>query len=194
MATSLLDIRFQTERQTRPTTLDNDDFLIWANEANADIGMNFDLPASTTISLTTTDLEYALPSDLKIINRLRLQSVVDDGLDREFGIDYRIYNGTIIFPRTLWIAPDTVIVDYYKHFNVFTSIDDLIELDDRYAPLYMHYALMKYYDLPETTTLIGEQTALRKMQAAEARYRNMKVQLTAYQQLSNEPVTIQGRW
>lgn len=97
MATSLLDIRFMLERQIRPSNIDNADFVIWCNEANDDIGINFNLPADPeVIELSTTTLEYTLPDDLKIINRLRLQSVIDSGLDAEFQINYRIYNGKLI--------------------------------------------------------------------------------------------------
>lgn len=195
VATSLLNIRFLIERQIRPITLDNDDVLDWCNEANADIGMNFNLPAAPeTIALTSTDLEYDLPTDLKIINRLRLQSVIDDGLDAELKINYRIYNRKIILPRVTWIAPDDLVVDYYKHLTTFTDVDDTIELDDRYAPIYTFYGLMKYYDLPETAERIGAQEAAKKMNANLVKYQNMKNQLTAYQSLSNEPVTLDGRW
>jgi len=195
MATSLSQIRFKIESQIRPVSLDNDDVVDWCNESNADIGLNFNLPAdSASISLTSTDLQYDLPADLKIINRLRLQSVIDEGVDAELQINYRIYNGKIILPRVLWIAPDELVVDYYKHMTVFSSVDDEIELDDRYAPIYIFYGLMKFYELPETVERIGTQEANRKLQTFAMRYQSMKSQLTAYQSLSNEPVVIDGRW
>lgn len=193
--TTLFDIRIKIEQQIRPTTLDNADIVTWANEVNADIGMNFNLPAEPAlITLTSTDLEYALPDDLKIINRLRLQSVIDSGIDAELRMSYRIYNGKIILPRVSWLAPDTLVVDYYKHLTVFTDTDDEIELDDRYAPMYQFYGLMKYYESPEAMERFGEQSAQRKMQSSESKYNNMKMQLTAYQSLSNEPIVIEGRW
>lgn len=193
MAKTLSDIRFLIEREVK-ATLEDADVLNWSNQVNADIGMKINLPATTTITLNTTDLQYALPADLKIINRLRLQSVIDEGLDREFQTNYRIYNGYIILPRVLWIAPDDLVVDYYKHLSTFSDIDDEIQLDDRYAPVYQFYGLMKYYDLPDVVAQLGAQTAMRKMQSSEVRYTGMKNQLTAYQSLSNEPVVLDGRW
>lgn len=194
MAKSLIDIRFIIEKQIKPYTLDNEDVIIWGNEVNADIGMNINIPSSGDITLTTTNLQYALPTDLKIINRLQLQSVIDEGIDAEFGVKYRIYNGNIIFPHTLWIAPDTLVVDYYKHLTTFTTIEDLIELDDRYVPIYQFYGLMKFYEMPEVIEKMGEQAASRKMLSYEKKYEDIKNKLTAYQMLSNEPVIINGRW
>lgn len=195
MATSLQTIKVQIERQIRPVSLANEDVVDWCNEANADIGLNFNLPAEPeSIALTATDVQYALPADLKIINRLRLQSVIDEGIDAELQINYRIYNGNIILPRVIWIAPDDLVVDYYKHMTVFTDVDDEIELHDRYAPIYTFYGLVKYYELPETIERLGSQEANRQMTANLAKYQSMKGQLTAYQSLGNEPVVIDGRW
>lgn len=195
MATTLSTIRFLIESQIRPVSLENADVINWCNEVNADIGLNFNIPAAAeTIPLTATDLEYELPTDLKIINRLRLQSVIDEGIDAELQINYRIYNGYLILPRVTWIAPDDLVLDYYKHLTTFTAITENIELDDRYAPIYQFYGLMKFYELPETAERIGDQVALRKMQSNESKYNSMKKQLTSYQMLSNEPVIIDGRW
>lgn len=192
---SLSDIRGMIERQIRPTTLDNTDVLDWCNEANSDFGSNFNLPApSESIPLTSTDLEYLLPTDLKIINRLRLQSVIDEGIDAELKMNYRIYNGYLILPRISWIAPDDLVVDYYKHLTTFTEVEDEIELDDRYATVYVFYGLMKYYEQPESFALYGEVNARQRMQANQSKYESMKNTLTSYQMLSNEPVVIDGRW
>lgn len=195
MTITLSDIRFLIESQIRPVSLENADVLNWCNEANADIGLNFNLPATpSSITLAANTLEYPLPANLKIINRLRLQSRINEGLDSELKINYRIYNGKIILPRVLWIVPDTLVVDYYKHLTTFTDIANTIELDDRYAPVYQFYGLMKFYELPETALRIGDQVALRKMQSNEVKYNSMKNQLTSYQMLSNEPVIIDRRW
>jgi hypothetical protein len=194
MAKSLLDLRFIIENQTKPFSLDNEDVIIWGNEVNADIGLSINVPSSENIALNTTDLQYALPADLKIINRLQLQSVIDEGIDAEFGIDYRIYNGNIVFPHVIWIAPDALVVDYYKHLTTFTSITDEIELDDRYVPIYQFYGLMKFYEIPAVIEKIGDQAANRRMLSYERKYEDMKNKLTSYQMLSNEPVVIDGRW
>lgn len=191
----LSEIRFMIERQIKPVTLDNDDVLDWCNEANSDLGSNFNLPAPPeVITLNSTDIEYLLPEDLKIINRLRLQSVIDEGIDAEFKMNYRIYNGYLVLPRISWIVPDDLVVDYYKHLTTFTSIEDEIELEDRYATVYVFYGLMKYYEQPSSYELYGEQNARLRMQANQAKYTDMKNQLTSYQSLSNEPVVIEGRW
>lgn len=180
MATSLSDIRFKIERNVK-LTLEDADVINWCNYVNTDVGMGINIPADppASITLTTTDLEYALPATLKIINRLRLQSVIDQGLDAELRINYRIYNGNIILPRVLWIAPDTLVVDYYKHMTYFTSEDDEIDIADRFTPLYTFY---------------GIAVSKGSDPLADPSYLNVKKQVLAYYALSNEPITIDGRW
>ncbi|CAM4097651.1 hypothetical protein L1N85_10690 [Paenibacillus alkaliterrae] len=194
MAKTLEDIRFLIEQEVK-TPIENQDVINWCNQVNADIGMNINIPATpSSIALTATALEYTLPTNLKIINRLRLQSIINEGIDTEFGVNYRIYNGKIIFPRTLWIAPDTLVVDYYKHLTTFTLITNAIELDDRYYPIYQFYGLLKYYRQPSVVSQLGEAHARRESETNERLYNGMKNQLTAYQMLGNEPVVIDSRW
>ncbi len=180
MTTSLSDIRFQIERNVK-ASCENEDVINWCNYVNSDVGMAINIPSASPaeITLTTTDLAYTLPADLKIINRLRLQSSIDEGIDAEFIVSYRIYNGQIVLPRYLWIAPDTLIIDYYKHMTLFTDIEDEIDIDDRFAPLYTFYGIAKTKG-HEPTQDVG--------------YLNMKTQLLAYYSLRIEPVVIQGRW
>jgi len=180
MTTSLSDIRFMIERNVK-TTLEDADVVNWCNYVNTDVGMGINIPAdpAESIVLTTTDLEYALPVNLKIINRLRLQSVIDQGLDAELRVNYRIYNGNIILPRVCWMAPDTLVIDYYKHMTYFTEIEDVIDIDDRFTPLYTFY---------------GISVAKGNDPLVDPAYLNVKRQVLAYYSLSNEPIVVEGRW
>jgi hypothetical protein len=175
MTTTLSAIRFLIEQQSEPTT--NEDVIIWCNEVNMDVGMNIDIPATPqTIVLDVNTLNYPLSANLKIINRLRLQSDITAGIDLSLNIKYRIYNGEIIIPNVFWVAPDSLVVDYYKHMSYFTAITEAIDIADRFTPLYTFYGLSK--SKPEF----------------EPKYQMMKDQVVSYYSLGNEPVTIESRW
>lgn len=179
MATTLSEIRFLIERNLSdlPVTITNDDMIIWANEVNMDVGINIDIPADPqTITLDTSTLAYDLNANLKIINRLRLQSDIDAGDDISLTMNYRIYNGQIIIPTVFWVAPDNLIVDYYKHMTYFSAITESIDIPDRFTPLYTFYVIKHFK--PDY----------------EARYQAMKDQVVSYYSLSNEPVVIESRW
>lgn len=194
MTTTLTDIRYLIEREVKDT-IENEDVINWCNQVNADIGTNINIPATaSSIALNSTDLEYALPSDLKIINRLRLQSVIDEGIDRELLTPYRIYNGYLILPRVFWLAPDTLMLDYYKHLTNFTSISDNIDLPDRLNTVYSFYGFMKYYKQPNVMQKMGEPSARKQAETAERMYLNMKDQVISYYSLGNEPVVVDRRW
>lgn len=194
MATTLSDIRFLIERQIK-AAVEDADVLNWSNEVNADIGTNINIPAEPfEISLTTVDLEYTLPADLKVINRLRLQSCIDQMIDTDFATPYRIYNGKIILPRVLWIAPDTLVVDYYKHLTYFETIYDEIDIPDRLKTVYAFYGYAKYYQQPDVIARIGENQARANQQTYQAMYNNMKEQVIAYFSLGEEPTVVDRRW
>lgn len=195
MATKLSDIRFLIEREVKDS-IENEDVVSWCNQVNADIGTNINIPANTplTIALTPTDLQYSLTADLKIINRLRLQSVLDQGIDTELAANYRIYNGKIIFPRTFWSAPDTLLVDYYKHMTYFADISDVIDLPDRLNTVYTFYGLIKYYKQPTVLQRMGEAQARKEAETAERMYFGMKDQVVSYFSLGDEPVVVNRRW
>lgn len=193
MTTSISDIKFLLQRELQDSTIDNETVIIWCNNANSDFGLNLNIPTTSTIAVITTDLSYALPADLKIINRLSFQSDIDEGLDREFKGSYRIYNGTIIFP-TYFTEADTLNVDYYKQMTYFTAITDAIDINDRYNTIYTAYCKMQYYDLPSTIERLGAQVATRKHQDAQGAYQNMKNAVTQLYALNIEPTTIQARW
>jgi hypothetical protein len=194
MATTLSDIRFLIERQVK-YAIEDADVLNWSNEVNADIGTNINIPTDPVeITLTTTDLEYTLPDDLKLINRLRLQSDINQMIDTDLLIDYRIYSGKIILPRILWIAPDTLVVDYYKHLTYFETIFDEIDLPDRLRTVYTFYGFSKYYQQPDVIARIGENQARANQQNYAQMYEGMKINVISYYSLSDEPVIIDRMW
>jgi hypothetical protein len=194
MATTLSDIRFLIERQVK-YAIEDADVLNWSNEVNADIGTNINIPADPLeITLTTTDLEYTLPDDLKLINRLRLQSDINQMIDTDLLIDYRIYSGKIILPRILWIAPDTLVVDYYKHLTLFETIFDEIDLPDRLRTVYTFYGFSKYYQQPDVIARVGENQARANQQNYAQMYEGMKINVISYYSLSDEPVIIDRMW
>lgn len=194
MAT-LLDIRYLTEQDIK-IDLENTDIINWSNEVNMDVGTNIDIPsaAPANIALNSTDLEYTLPADLKIINRMRLQRDIDQGTDRSIELGCRIYNGKVILPHTFWLAPDTLVVDYFKHMTYFTKVTDSIDIDDRFTPLYKFYYLYRYYESPFALDRFGQQESKRKAEMMQGGYINIKNQVIAYYSLGNEPVVIEGRW
>lgn len=193
MAT-LLDLRYIIEKQVKDN-IENQEMVNWANEVNADIGTNINIPADpVSITLTPTELEYTLPDDLKVINRLRLQSWIDQNLDIEFTTPYRIYNGKIILPRILWIAPDELVVDYYKHLSYFETESDVIDIPDRLSTVYTFYGFWKYYNMPEVLVKMGEAQARKMAELYLPMYNNMRNQVISYYSLSDEPTTVEGMW
>lgn len=193
MAILLSDIRFTIQRELQDSTIDNETVIIWCNNASSDFGIKLNIPTTSTIAVITTDLSYALPTNLKIINRLSFQSDIDNGVDKEFQGPYRIYNGQIIFP-SYFTQAETLNVDYYKQMTYFTAITDAIDIDDRYNTIYTSFCKMQYYDLPSTIERLGVQVATRKYQDAQVAYNNMKNTVTQQYALKNEPTTINSRW
>lgn len=189
---TLSNIRYMIEQEVKEP-IENADVVQWANQVNADMGVNLNLPATAQIALNTTDLSYPEPAGLKIINRLWLQSDHDNGIDREFTWTYRRYNGKIIFVKPFY-QEDTLNVDYFKQLTYFTDISQPIDLDDRYGPLYAAYGLMKYYKLPAVMQRLGESQARQEVQMTQGMYMNMKQQATSLYSLGNEPTVVSERW
>lgn len=192
MTTLLSEIRTRIERYTGGI-LDNEWMVSVANDAQAEFSLDINIQDTDQISLTTTDLSYTLPAGLKIINRLWLQSDYDAGIDREFTWNYRTYNGEIIF-RQAWYASDTLNIDYYRNMTYFTSVDDAIDLDDRFSPLYVAYGQREWCDLPLTKKTIGEVQARQEWEKHNARYLAIKQQVTSYYAIKNDPVVVDERW
>lgn len=192
MAT-LLDIRALVEQEIK-MPIENADVVNWSNQVNMEVGTQINVPSSTPASIVlTTDLSYDLPEDLKIINRIRLQSDIDNGIDRDIDLGYRIYSGKIILPRTFWLMPDTLIIDYYKDMTYFTDVGDSIDIADRFSTLYASYILWRYFDSPSAMQSMGAE-ARRRSDLMQAMYQNMKTQVISYYSLGDQPVVLQGRW
>lgn len=193
MTITLSDIQFILQRELQDSTIDAETVIIWCNNASSDFAVNLNIPTSSTIAITTTAISYTLPADLKVINRLSLQSNIASGIDAEFKIPYRIYNGLIIFP-TKFTQSDTLNMDYYKQMTYFTATTDAIDIEDRYNTIYTAYGKMQYYGLPSTIERLGAQIANRKMQDNQGMYQTMKNAVIQQYLLKNEPYTVEERW
>lgn len=193
MSTTLSDIRFLVEREVG--SVEDPDILNWCNQVNMDVGTNIDIPATPqTIVLDVNTLSYALNADLKIINRLRLQSDITAGLDIAQKINYRIYNGQIIIPSVFWVAPDSLVVDYFKHMTYFSAMTDVIDIPDRFSPLYVFYCKLTYHNQQKPMQNVNWRVAINSINVLQSGYTNMKDQVVSYYSLGNEPVTIDSRW
>ena len=184
---------YTLQRELQESNIDSESIIIWCNNANSDFSLNLNIPTTVATPVTTTELTYALPVDLKSINRLSFESDITRGIDREYQGSYRIYNGNIIFP-TYFTQDDTLNIDYYKQMTYFTDIADAIDIDDRYNTIYTSFCKMQYYGLPSTIERMGVQVANRKHQDAQFAYQNMKNAITQLYALNIEPTTIQERW
>jgi hypothetical protein len=189
---SLLDLRFVVERFTGGI-IDNEWFINVCNDAQAEFALNINIQDTDQVSLTTSDLEYTLPVGLKIINRLWLQSDYDSGIDKEFKWQYRTYGGKIIFVQP-WVQADTLNIDYYRHMTYFTSIDDVIDIEDRFGSLYTSYGQREYYDRREIKDALGDAQARREWEKHNARYMTIQKQVISYYNIQNEPVSVNERW
>jgi hypothetical protein len=189
----LLDIKFILQRELQDSTIDDETVLIWCNNANSDFGVNLNIPESESIYVSTTELSYDLPDDIKTINRLSLQSDMDQGIDRAFRGSYRIYNGKIIFPG-YFTQDDTLNIDYYKQLTYFTDALNAIDIEDRFSTIYTSYGKMQYYGLPSTVERLTAQQANRKQQDSQMMYQSMKNAVLQQYSFKNEPTVIEGRW
>lgn len=195
MTTTLSDIRFLLEKEVRGADLDNQDIINWCNQANMEIGMNIDIPSTPqTIVLDTATLSYSLNANLKIINRLRIQSDITAGIDRALLIKYRVYNGQIIIPNVFWVAPDSLVVDYYKHMTYFTDISNTIDIDDRFEPFYTLFCKLKYHNTQPDSGKVFWRVTIAENSTMITNYQNMKNQVISYYSLSNDPVVVDNRW
>lgn len=187
MATTLSDIRGIIERQTGQ--IENDWLINVCNDAQSDLLLLIEIPSSATISITTTGLVYAEPANIKRINRMWLQLERDAGLDRDIPFPYRRYNGNIIF-QNLFTRADTLTVEFYRHLTLFDSVDDVIDVDDRYKTLYTSYGQAQYYDMLTVIDRIGERLAEKQYNKHYGRYLNIKDQIAAQYTLQTQPSEI----
>jgi len=193
MPKKISDIRSIVERDINDV-LDNDSVLIWCNDANMDFGTVLNVPGTTAqIALDTTSTSYALPSDLKEINRLWLQSEYDNGLNRGITVPYRIYAGNIEFPIPFPFT-DTLNIDYYKFLTTFDDIDDLIDFPDRYMTIYTSYCATRYFSLPSTQDRLGELPARRNYERTLNAYTIAKRQVIQNYSFNNPDLSVKERW
>jgi hypothetical protein len=185
----LSDIRALIEREIKPYQIENEDTINWCNQVNADVGTEINLPDSEDIPLLTTAFIYALPTDLKVINRLNLQSLIDEGKDREWNINYRIYNGELILPTTPF-QEDTLVLDYYKNLTYHTDITQTLDLPNRFTPLYTYYGIMKYYQSFEVIERLGDAQARLRSELNQRMYMSMRKQVIATYSLGEQPTVI----
>lgn len=193
MSTTIEAIKFTLQRELQDTEIDSETVLIWCNNAQSDFGATINVPATSTIAITTTELTYTLPTDLKIITRLWSQTDYDNGIDRELTDHYRIFNGSIIFPNYFREA-FTLNVDYYKLLKYFTLDTDAIDIDDRYATIYTYYAKAMYYRLPSMIEKLSAAQAQNMSQSAMNGYNMIKSQVLQQYLFRNEPSVVQSRW
>ncbi|WP_138752762.1 hypothetical protein [Paenibacillus sinopodophylli] len=193
MAVTLGDIRSVVIRETGMTVIEHESIINWCNDANMDIGVALNVPATTfQIALTTTDLSYALPVDAKEINRLWLESDIDAGINRDLSVNYRIYNGLIEFPIA-FPTLDTLNIDYYKILTYFTTETDVIDFPDRYITIYTSYCKMRYYELFSTQEKLGQVATLNYDRSAQI-YQSTKRQIIQNYSFTNPDLTIKERW
>lgn len=193
MSTTISQIKFILQRELQDSNIDSETVIIWCNNAQGDFGATINVPDTDTIAITTTELTYALPINLKIITRLWSQTDYDNGIDRELTDHYRIFNGNIIFP-TYFREAFTLNVDYYKLLTHFALDTDAIDIDDRYSPIYSYYGKAMYYKLPQVIEKVGVNQAATMSQTAMNGYNNIRSQVFQQYLFRNEPSVVNERW
>lgn len=188
---NLLDLRFIVEQDIKDT-LDNMWVINKCNDAQSEFGLNINIPDTAQIEITPEELEYPLPEGLKTITRLWLQSDFDHNIDKPFVLPYRVYNGNIIFRRP-WVTTDILNIDYYRHMTFYTDINQELDLEDRFSPLYASYIQREYYDSPDIKARLGETQARREWEKHNGRYIVIQRQVISYYSIPSEDV-ISERW
>lgn len=178
MATTLSDIRFLVEAEVG-NQIDNQLVIQWCNLAQADFMLRIFIPSSTTITLDTTTLSYPLPATYRETRRFRLQSDLDNGFNRNYYPVHTIYNGNFEVPVP-FSAVDDLLIDYYAYLTTFSTISDVIDLEDRFAPLYTSYVKSQFYRLPLAKQQIGDNEAKRAYDIEFNVYLNMKKQVSDF--------------
>lgn len=178
MTITLSDIRFKVERDIQDT-LDNDSVIDWANVAQNEFMLRVTLPGSLTLPINTTDITYDLSEyAIREFRRFRLQSDIDNGYNRNYNPVFTFYDGAFEVPSA-FPSVDNLLIDYYGNLKFFTEIEDEIDLDDRFYPLYSTYIKMMYYQLPSVSEKMG-------VERAEMRYSsNMSMHNVARKQVAD---------
>lgn len=166
---NLSDIRFIVERDVQDY-LDVTSVVDWSNAAQHEFMMRIFIADATTISVNTLDVIYTgLPTDIREFRRFRWQSDLDMKINRPYYPVYEYYDDKFEIPSP-FMRTDTLLIDYYRFLTFFTDINDDIDLEDRYYPLYANYIKMMYYSLPSTITRLGMDMAMMKQAESKAGY------------------------
>lgn len=195
MTILLSDIR-DTVSQELGVNFENETIILWCNNAQSDFGASLNVPETSTIAVTQTQLTYPLPTDLKVITRLWSQTDYANGIDSPLQANYRIFNGNIIF-QTYFRQADTINVDYYKLLTYFTSIDNPIDIDDRYITIYTYYCQSMYYAKQKSiqgTSIRDIRIAMLSAQSIMGMYNSVKAQVIQQYLFRNEPSEVAERW
>lgn len=185
MAT-LADVRFIAERDIEDH-LDNDSVIAWANAAQNEFMLRIFIPDSLTLPVNTTDLSYDLTvENIREFRRIRRQSDLDNGVNRPYYPVYTFYNGIFEVP-VAFQTTDTLLIDFYRFMTYFTDIEDTIDLDERFLPLYTTYIKSQYYQLSSTAERIGVERASIKHQEALNAHNIAKKQVADYYIIATKP-------
>lgn len=189
--TTLSTIRFDCQETLQDEI--NDAMVVkWCNEGHADFNLRIFIPGSTTQLLDTTSLTYTLsPTTIRTIRRLRLQTDIDNYINRDYTPIYTFYNGVFEVPYP-FSAVDTLLIDYYAYLTTFTDVTESIQLNDRFKPLYTSYIESQYYALPSTRKIVGELYAQRMYDQRYAFYLMMKKQVSQFYNLDIGVQTLNG--
>ena len=181
---TLEDIRFKVERDIQDQ-LDNESVIDWSNVAQNEFLLRITLPGSLTLAIDTTSISYDLSAyAIREFRRFRLQSDIDNGFNRNFNPVYTFYNGTFEVPSA-FPADDDLLIDYYGNLRFFTAIDDEIDLDDRFYPLYTTFIKMMYYQLPSVVEKLGVERAEMRYQSNMNMHNVAKKQVADFYLISN---------
>jgi hypothetical protein len=184
MTTTLSDIRFECER-ILPEPITNELVIKLCNQAQADFMLRIFIPGSTTLAINNTALSYVLtPTTIRTIRRLRLQSDLDNKINRPYNPVYTFYNGLFEVP-TPFLRADTLLIDFYAYLKTFTEMSDEIDLPDRFKPLYTSYIESQYYLLPTTIASMPGRSAryvpwLIAFEQYDKLFQTMKKQVTDF--------------
>jgi hypothetical protein len=195
MTVLLSDIR-DTVSQELGVIFENETIILWCNNAQSDFGASINVPATSPLSVTPTQLTYALPTDLKVITRLWSQTDYTNGIDSPLQANYRIFNGNIIF-QSYFRQADTINIDYYKLLKYFTAITDSIEIDDRYITIYTYYCQSMYYAKQKSiqgSSIRDIRIAMLSAQSIMGMYNSVKAQVIQQYLFRNEPSEVAERW
>ena len=179
MTTTLSDIRFAVQEEIE-AEISNEKVIQWCNIAQTEFILRIFIPGSTTQAINTTALSYTLtPTTIREIRRLRLQSDIDNDINRPYHPVYTFYNGVFEVPSPFGAA-DTLLIDYYAYLTTFTAVTNAIDLADRFKPLYTSYIKAMYYSLPSTRSAIGENAADLNYQREYNIHLSLKKQVTDF--------------